>query len=90
MGSGRVRPPMVLQIDYGNVSLLLLGASCKQGRTDVQYSSLAFLPLRQALRAWDGLWVIGLSIGSDLIFNGWSLVMLGLAARRLPEPSPQQ
>jgi uncharacterized membrane protein HdeD (DUF308 family) len=33
---------------------------------------------------WDGLWVIGLVIGIDLIFNGWSLIMLGLAAKRLP------
>ncbi len=41
---------------------------------------------------WDGLWVIGLFIGIDLIFNGWSLVMLGLAAKRIPQeitaPSP--
>jgi uncharacterized membrane protein HdeD (DUF308 family) len=33
---------------------------------------------------WSGLWVIGLFIGIDLIFNGWSLVMLGLAAKKLP------
>lgn len=31
-----------------------------------------------------GLWVIGLFIGIDMIFNGWSLVMLGLAARNIP------
>jgi uncharacterized membrane protein HdeD (DUF308 family) len=29
-----------------------------------------------------GTWVIGLFIGVDMIFNGWSLVALGLAARR--------
>lgn len=28
-----------------------------------------------------GLWVIGMFVGIDMIFNGWSLVMLGLAAR---------
>ncbi len=39
---------------------------------------------------WDGLWVIGLFIGIDLIFNGWSLIMLGLAAKKIPELSPQQ
>ena len=35
-------------------------------------------------QAWplSGLWVIGLFVGIDMIFNGWSLVMLGLAARR--------
>jgi uncharacterized membrane protein HdeD (DUF308 family) len=31
-----------------------------------------------------GLWVIGLFIGIDMIFNGWSLVMLALTARSLP------
>ncbi|HEX4130110.1 MAG TPA: HdeD family acid-resistance protein [Pirellulales bacterium] len=30
-----------------------------------------------------GFWVIGLFIGIDMIFNGWSLVMLGLAAKKL-------
>ncbi len=32
-----------------------------------------------------GLWVIGLFAGIDMLFNGWSLVMLGLMARNLPE-----
>lgn len=36
---------------------------------------------------WDGLWVIGLFIGIDMIFNGWSLVMLGLSAKKLPYAS---
>jgi uncharacterized membrane protein HdeD (DUF308 family) len=31
-----------------------------------------------------GMWVIGLFIGIDLLFNGWSLIMMGLAARNLP------
>jgi hypothetical protein len=31
-----------------------------------------------------GLWVIGLFVGIDMIFNGWSLVMLGLIAKGLP------
>jgi uncharacterized membrane protein HdeD (DUF308 family) len=30
-----------------------------------------------------GLWVIGLFVGIDMLFNGWSLVMLGLAAKNL-------
>jgi uncharacterized membrane protein HdeD (DUF308 family) len=34
---------------------------------------------------WSGLWVIGTFIGIDLIFYGWSLVMLGLTAKNLPE-----
>lgn len=30
-----------------------------------------------------GLWVIGLFVGIDMIFNGWTLVMLGLGAKNL-------
>ena len=33
---------------------------------------------------WDGLWVIGMFIGIELLFNGWTLIMLGLAAKKLP------
>jgi uncharacterized membrane protein HdeD (DUF308 family) len=42
-------------------------------------------------RQWplSGLWVIGLFVGIEMLFNGWSLVMLGLAAKKLPEPFPQ-
>lgn len=32
-----------------------------------------------------GLWVIGLFVGIDLIFNGWALVMLGLGAKAIPD-----
>lgn len=32
-----------------------------------------------------GLWVIGLFVGIDMIFYGWSLVMLGLTAKSLPD-----
>jgi uncharacterized membrane protein HdeD (DUF308 family) len=32
-----------------------------------------------------GLWVIGLFIGIDMIFNGWGLIMLALAARAIPK-----
>ncbi len=30
------------------------------------------------------LWVIGLFVGIDLIFNGWAWIMLGLSVRRMP------
>jgi len=38
-------------------------------------------------REWpaSGLLVIGLFIGIDLIFYGWSLIMLGLTARSIPQ-----
>jgi uncharacterized membrane protein HdeD (DUF308 family) len=41
------------------------------------------------LNQWpeSGLWVIGLFVGIDMIFNGWSLIMLALAARSVPEPA---
>jgi uncharacterized membrane protein HdeD (DUF308 family) len=31
-----------------------------------------------------GLWVIGLFVGIDMLFNGWALLMLGLAVKSLP------
>jgi len=36
--------------------------------------------------AWpvSGLWVIGLFIGIDMIFDGWTEIMLALSVRRLP------
>jgi uncharacterized membrane protein HdeD (DUF308 family) len=36
-------------------------------------------------RHWpgDGLWVIGLLVGIELVFSGWSLVMLGQAVRAM-------
>ncbi len=33
-------------------------------------------------------WVIGLLVGIDLLFSGWSMVMLAVAARSLPADSP--
>jgi uncharacterized membrane protein HdeD (DUF308 family) len=37
-------------------------------------------------RGWPeaSLWVIGTFVGVDLLFNGWSWVMLALAARKIP------
>jgi len=41
-------------------------------------------------RRWpySGLWVIGLFVGIEMLLNGWSLVMLGLTAHKLPEEAP--
>jgi uncharacterized membrane protein HdeD (DUF308 family) len=41
-------------------------------------------------RQWpySGLWVIGLFVGIEMLLNGWSLVMLSLTARKLPEEAP--
>lgn len=35
-----------------------------------------------------GLWVIGLFLGIDLIFNGWSWIMLAFGIRALPKQQP--
>ncbi len=48
-----------------------------------------FITLALGIFIWgqwpvSGLWVIGLFIGIDMIFVGWSWVMAALAARRLP------
>jgi uncharacterized membrane protein HdeD (DUF308 family) len=34
---------------------------------------------------YSGLWVIGLFIGIEMLLNGWSLVMLSLMGRKLPD-----
>lgn len=34
------------------------------------------------------IWVIGLLIGLEMIFNGWTWIMLSLAIRNLPEEHP--
>jgi uncharacterized membrane protein HdeD (DUF308 family) len=41
-------------------------------------------------RQWpvSALWVIGLFVGIEMLLNGWSLVMLGLTGRTLPEETP--
>ncbi len=41
-------------------------------------------------RQWpeSSLWVIGLFVGIDMLFNGWSLIMLALALRGLTRPTP--
>jgi uncharacterized membrane protein HdeD (DUF308 family) len=40
-------------------------------------------------RSWpvSGLWVIGMFIGIDMIFDGWTEIMLALSARRLAASS---
>ncbi len=43
-------------------------------------------------RQWplSGMWVIGLFAGIDMLFNGLSLVMLGLTVRKLPAPTASE
>jgi uncharacterized membrane protein HdeD (DUF308 family) len=37
---------------------------------------------------YSGLWVIGLFVGIEMLLNGWSLVMLSLSARNIPDEVP--
>ena len=34
---------------------------------------------------YSGLWVIGLFVGIEMLLNGWSLVMLSMTGRKLPD-----
>ena len=34
------------------------------------------------------LWVIGILVGMELIFNGWSWIMLALAVKKIPKELP--
>ena len=72
--SGIFRIAMALAVHFHNRIWLLL-----HGVVDVMLGVLVW-------RQWplSGLWVIGLFIGIDMILNGWSLVMLGIAAKRTP------
>ena len=33
----------------------------------------------------DALWVVGLLVGLEMLFNGWTWIMLAMELRRLPE-----
>jgi uncharacterized membrane protein HdeD (DUF308 family) len=42
-------------------------------------------------RQWpySGLWVIGLFVGIEMLLYGWSLVMLAIAAKKMPRAATQ-
>ena len=61
-----------LSVSYQNRNWLLLHGIVN---LLLAYNILADWPL-------SGLWVIGLFIGIDMLFNGWSLIMLGLVVRK--------
>ena len=37
---------------------------------------------------FDALWVVGLLVGLEMLFNGWTWIMLSLALRRIPRGKP--
>jgi uncharacterized membrane protein HdeD (DUF308 family) len=76
---------------FGGVARLIYGAMHTfQGRSWVLLNGLiTFLLGISIWRQWpeSSIWVIGLFIGIDLIFTGWSWVMLGLAVRAVKRKS---
>jgi uncharacterized membrane protein HdeD (DUF308 family) len=50
----------------------------------ILHGAIALLLAYSILSDWpmSGLWVVGTFVGIDLIFNGWSLIMLGLLLRK--------
>lgn len=50
----------------------------------ILHGVIALLLAYSILSDWpmSGLWVVGTFVGIDLIFNGWSLIMLGLLLRK--------
>jgi uncharacterized membrane protein HdeD (DUF308 family) len=85
---------LVLAVFFVAMGLVRLVASLTQRFSGWGWSALngAITLLLGGLvwRGWpgDGLWVIGTLIGIELVFSGWSLVMLGLAVRTLTAPPP--
>ena len=77
---------IVMFLIFSGLSRMVLGMIVPfQNRTWLILHGL--LNLLLGLLIWQqwpvsGLWVIGLFIGIDMIFNGWSLLMLGLALRQ--------
>lgn len=68
----------------GAARLLFAATHSFPGRGWVVFNGLVTLLL--GVSVWQGwpaasLWVIGLFVGIELVFSGWSLVVLGLTAR---------
>ena len=74
LGEGIFRIVTALSVRYPNRGWMLL-----QGFVSLVLGIMIW-------RQWpvSGLWVIGLFVGIQMLFGGWSLVMLGLTAKNLP------
>ncbi|HEY1067393.1 MAG TPA: HdeD family acid-resistance protein [Pirellulales bacterium] len=77
------------------VFLVIVGVSRIVAAVSMKFSNRSLLLLHGVVslllgisiwRAWpmSGLQIIGIFVGIDMIFNGFSLVMLGLGAKNLP------
>jgi len=80
MFSGIFRIVLALAVRYHNWGWMLL-----HGVVNLVLGIFIWNRLPEA-----GLWMIGLFIGIDMIFNGWSLVMLSMVAKNLPEGTAEK
>jgi uncharacterized membrane protein HdeD (DUF308 family) len=81
---------MAIAFVFGGVTRLIYGVMQSfSGRGWVLLNGLVTLVLGLAIwRGWpqSSVWVIGLFVGIDLLFSGWSWVMLGLAVKYAAPP----
>lgn len=64
------------------------GWSLLNGIVSLVLGLIIFRSFRQLPDEPNGvLWVIGLLIGIEILFNGWTWIMLSLAIRKLPDPA---
>ena len=75
----------------GVARLIYAAANSFEGRNWVLLNGLVTLLLGISIwRGWpeSSLWVIGLFVGIDLVFSGWSWVILGLAVKSVAPRAP--
>jgi uncharacterized membrane protein HdeD (DUF308 family) len=61
------------------------GWSLFNGVVTLMLGLIIFRSFRQLPEQPSGVfWIIGLMVGLDLLFNGWTWIMLSLAIKRLP------
>jgi len=68
----------------------IVGSLARQFRGRAWVLMNGIITLALGIMIWQqmpfsGLWVIGTFLGIDLIFNGWSYLVLGLSVHRLPD-----
>jgi uncharacterized membrane protein HdeD (DUF308 family) len=89
---------LVMMTLFISVSFIVLGAFRIIGALLVRYPQWGWSLLNGAITLLagiviyrhlpaDALWVIGLLVGLEMLFNGWTWIMLALAVRNIPKPT---
>lgn len=87
---------LVMMTLFVSVSFIVLGAFRIVGSLVVRFPQWGWALLNGAVTLLagiviyrhlpeDALWVIGLLVGLEMLFNGWTWIMLALAIRNLPK-----